>query len=115
MARGRVTEAFTALPALHTSCSPPPILMHPESLIGVLGVMRPWLSAAKAVIGLDVEPVGYRPPLARLKRGEPALAPNSCSRRFCVIGRESTSGSYDGFDPIARTSPLRGASATKAP
>src|SRR3954469_25400923 len=115
MARGRLSEPFTALPALQNSCSAAPILMHPESLIGVLGVMMPWLSAARAVIGLNVEPVGYRPPIARLKRGEPALAPKSCSRRFCVIGRESTSGSYDGFEPIARTSPLRGSSATNAP
>src|SRR3954463_2213981 len=110
MARGRLTEPFTALPALQNSCSAAPILMHPESLIGVLGVMRPWLSAAKAVIGLRCGRGGYGRPIARLKRGEPALAPNSCSRRFCVIGRESTSGSYDGFEPIARTSPLPGAS-----
>src|SRR3954449_2155026 len=52
MARGRLTEPFTALPALQNSCSAAPILMHPESLIGVLGVMRPWLSAGRGGLAL---------------------------------------------------------------
>ncbi len=106
---------MTSLPALQNDCFAAPISMQPGSLIGVLGVMIPWLSAASAVIGLNVEPVGYRPPIARLNRGEPAFGPNSCSRRFWVIGRERTAGSNVGFEPIARTSPLRGSSATNAP
>ena len=32
--------------------------MQPGSLIGVSGVMTPFVSAAIAVIGLNVEPVG---------------------------------------------------------
>src|ERR687887_498276 len=104
MARASDTVPFAVLPALQNGCLAAPISMQPGSLIGVLGVMIPWLGAANAVIGLNVERVGYRPPIARLKRGEPAFGPNSCSRRFCVIGRERTSGSYEGFEPIARIS-----------
>src|ERR687884_127833 len=111
MARTRLSVPFAVRPALQNGWRAAPISTQPGSLIGVLGVMTPSLSAASAVIGLNVEPVGYRPPIARLYRGEPAVGPKSCSRRFCVIGRERTAGSYDGFEPIARTSPLRGSSA----
>jgi hypothetical protein len=37
----------------------------------VLGVMIPWSSAANAVIGLNVEPVGYPAEIARLNSGAP--------------------------------------------
>ena len=36
---------------------------------GVDGVMIPALSAASAMIGLKVEPVGYEPPIARFSVG----------------------------------------------
>jgi hypothetical protein len=52
------TVPFAVLPALQNSWWAAPIAMQPGSLIGVSGVMTPFVSAAMAVIGLKVEPVG---------------------------------------------------------
>ena len=38
------------------------------------GVMIPPLSAASAMIGLNVEPVGYAPEIARLSVGVPVVS-----------------------------------------
>ena len=40
--------------------------MQPGSLIAASGVMTPYSNAAIDVIGLNVEPDGYWPPIARL-------------------------------------------------
>ena len=44
----------------------------PPSTIVVVGVSTPLSSAATAVIGLKVDPVGYRPWVARFVYGDPA-------------------------------------------
>jgi hypothetical protein len=53
---GRVTVPFTEPPALWRSSSP--IWIEPVSLKGVDGVTSPAASPARAVIGLNVDPVG---------------------------------------------------------
>ena len=63
--------------ALQRFCSP--ICTQALSTIGVSGVRSPSARPASAVTGLKVEPVGYWPLVARLKRGEPASSPNSAS------------------------------------
>ena len=43
----------------------PPRSNEPEQSSDVYGVMIPAVSAASAMIGLNVEPVGYTPAIAR--------------------------------------------------
>jgi hypothetical protein len=45
----------------------------------VVGEIVPLSSPASAVAILNVEPVEYRPFVARLNSGEPACSPNSAS------------------------------------
>ena len=71
------TEPFGSLFALQNSRSP--ISMQPLSSMRVAGAIVPLCSAASAVATLNVEPVEYRPFVARLNSGEPACSPNSAS------------------------------------
>src|SRR5277367_418162 len=80
------------------------------------GVITPPSSAAIAVIGLKVEPVGYWPLTARLVSGPPAEpVPISFLYSPGVSGLANLFGSKLGWEPIARICPLRGSIATNAP
>src|SRR3954469_22734090 len=103
------------LPALQNGCAAAPISTQPESKIGVEGVRMPSLSPASAVIGLNVEPVGYCAAIARLNAGAPACSPKIWAKRFLVIGLTRTFGSKLGAEPSVRIRPLRGSIATNAP
>ncbi len=82
-----------------------------------LGLITPASSAAIAVIGLKVEPVGYSPSSARLvsRPGSSPWRPASASYSASVSGLANLFGSKLGEEPIASTSPLSGSSATNAP
>jgi hypothetical protein len=71
------TEPLGSLFALQNLRSP--ISTQPVSSTRVLGEIVPLASAASAVATLNVEPVEYRPLVARLNSGEPACSPKSAS------------------------------------
>ena len=71
-----------------------PSLSDPVSLMIVSGVINPPSSAAVAVIGLNVDPVGYRPWIARFDSGYSADSESSWSSTDCgTVGRVNTEGS----------------------
>src|SRR6478736_6094744 len=88
-----------------------------------LGLITPPSSAPIAVIGLNVEPVGYVPLTARSVNGAGAsspvplvfVLPSSAAYSAFVSGLANLFGSNVGDDPSASTCPLRGSSATNAP
>src|SRR5919204_2693698 len=102
-------------PALHAVWPAVPSLMQPLSSIGSLGETTPVDSAASAVIGLNVEPVGYAPVIERLKSGAPNLSLYSRSVCDSDSGRERIDGLNVGYEPSPSTLPSRGSSATKPP
>ena len=69
-----------------------PILILPGSLRGVSGVMMPDSSEATAVIGLNVDPVGYSPAIARSYSGAPGASWIEANFA-CEMGRANTLGS----------------------
>src|SRR5690349_14212887 len=87
------------------------------------GLITPFSSAPIAVIGLNVDPVGYVPLTARSVSGagdsaeDPAVwaLPSSAANWASVSGLANALGSKLGEDPIASISPLRGSIATNAP
>src|SRR5215212_1648192 len=81
-------------------------LSEPVSLKIVFGAIRWFSSAAVAVIGLNAEPVGYRPWIARFARGASVFREVSAWYWLWVIGWVKIDGSKVGEEPIARTSPF---------
>ena len=73
-----------------------PMVTLPGSSMTVSGVTVPVCSAATAVISLKVDPVGYRPAIARLYRGAPFAVDWSLFSVDCEIGLEKTLGSNYG-------------------
>ena len=72
----------------------PPSVNEPPSTIVVVGVSTPLSSAATAVIGLNVEPVGYRPWVARSVYGDPVVFEKTWSTTDCEsLGLVNTEGS----------------------
>ena len=86
------TGPSASLPALHTSWPAVPIFMQPLSSMTSPGCTTPLLMAASAVIGLNVDPVGYEPPIARLNSGAPPLSPNRRSAVACEKGLDRIDG-----------------------
>src|ERR1700733_575863 len=86
-----------------------------------VGLITPASSAPIAVIGLNVDPVGYVPLTARLVSGAGASSPeeldfpSSAEYSLLVSGLANLFGLNVGHEPIASTCPLRGSIATNAP
>src|ERR1700735_5134492 len=75
-------------------------------------LQRPLSSAAVAVIGLNVEPVGPALWIARLRRGSPLATLVRPRYVASEIGLVKMHGSNVGYDPIAYTPPVTGFIAT---
>src|SRR3979490_1642687 len=97
--------------------------MHWPAPRPVEGSITPASSAPIAVIGLNVEPVGYVPftALSVSGAGDSSLPPatlalpSSAAYWLSVSGLANLFGSKLGLEPIASTSPFRGSIATNAP
>src|SRR4051795_4748033 len=113
MARDSATAPWPTWPGLQNCVRP--TVRQPGSLMTDVGVITPVLSPASAVTGLNVEPVGYAPAIARLNSGAPVAFEVSALYVDCESGLAKTDGLNDGTEPSARICPLRGSSATKPP
>ena len=114
MAWRSATAPLAALPELWKTMFP--IFTDPGSSITVWGVMVPVWSAATLVMTLKVDPVGYRPAMARSYSGAPFGGGLQLLERGLLdrLG-EDVRIEATGTEPMARISPLRGSMATNAP